>query len=190
MKVPPPKDIPPERLFRLLTNPRPVVAISHRVPGAENVKLSVRSLSAREWSESFDVDSEIELVRNGRSCAEVISRALLADNNLAFRTADQVQELPEDSLLPLYAAVIDALDRMGPPRWRRDEGSWLKKVREGAMHVSNATDLFAIGTSYDVGGSTILDRPERYYGISVRDLTDGHWLAYRVCRDVLLERMK
>jgi hypothetical protein len=178
----PPPDIPPPRLFRLLcTTPRPLWAIAYRIRGADGVPLSVRGLRWAECAEMYDVPDGPAHISH--VAARVVATALCTPAGPAFSCAAEVDRLSEPEVLTLAGDVLDALAVISPMYGRVNADLWKARLYEGAAHPVNLNAAVAMAECCDIaigfGGSARIARPDRYFGLSVSQLTDGQLMAYR-----------
>lgn len=193
--IQPPRDVEPGRLFRLLLQrPRPITSLACRIRGAENVALRVRAISGIDEAAIADASEGPDEVRGSRAAAELVHRALLAPGGPAFASADEVGHLGADEALALARAVRAALDVISPTYVLHDGAAWDRVLRRGASAPGNWAEALSLGGcvdyafGYGVGRS--IERPDRYFGIPLADMTDGQWMAYRAARAVAEELKK
>lgn len=193
MVVTPPK-IPPARLFRaLLQRPRATAALV--VPGFD-VGLSVRALTAQDEAEIGDAGKGFNQDRARMQCAsELLLRAVLTDGMPAFATAADIDALYEHEALKIAKAARAALDTMSPTySGRFDVTAWRRALVEGAKDYSNITQALVLGgcidVSYGYGIRHTVERPDRYFGVPIAEITDGQMMAYRAGREVYMEHTK
>lgn len=173
----PPEDIAPEDLFRrLLVLPRPTVPISYRIAGADEVALAVRAISGAEYGDGDPL--------------AVIAAAVVIDGRPAFRSADSVKRLYAWEAEQLCNHVAEALARCSPIFGLSNLFTWTRKLRVGAAHPSNQLTTQTLGSSFEMAGRLLLDRPERFFGITPRELVDAHWFAYRAAKAHFLDEMR
>jgi hypothetical protein len=88
----------------------------------------------------------------------------------------------------LQSEVRQAMATISPTSSRCDRNAWHSRLCLGAKDHSNLMDTVALGSSFDVVPfgkyNRTLDRPERYFGIPVRELLDCHMLAYRAAKAI------
>lgn len=182
--VKPPRDVPAERLFRLLLGaPRPALPISHRVRGLEDVPLEVRALRPLEEAALYDVVSalEHEESRPRALVAEVVAAALWTPRGPAFSSGEGVGALYDDEADELAAAVLSTLDVISPSYRTADAKAWDDVLAEGARAPANISPALALGGCVEVGWRAT-PRPDLYFGLPLRELTDGQWMAFRAAR--------
>lgn len=192
----PPKDVPPERLFRqLLAFPRPVVPISFRFVGIQHPPLTVCALRADEANEAFDAASG----RSGEAYTEaalcgLAARSLRANGVRVFQSLEDVMSIPSTEFAELMSAFADVFFAISPLFRHSNAAAWHEKLLAGAKAVESLTAVKALGTAYDLAGGIdkprIIPRPDRYFGAPTRELLDGHWMAYRAARAVYEEYEK
>jgi hypothetical protein len=92
--------------------------------------------------------------------------------------------LQEHEAAGLLRATSDALRVISPVFPLSDPEKWGERLQLGAG--VNVSDAIAIGHCYDValgfGEGRIMPRPDRYFGLPFRELTEGQWFLYRACR--------
>lgn len=186
----PPRDVLPERLFRLLLRrPRPILPIDLRLPVAPHVALSVRGLTALEDAEVADVDPALpqELVRS-TLMRRLIAAHLLADGALAFASAEEVGGLTEHELATLGRAVFTAATIISPTYRASSQEAWRAALEQGARHSSNHGLVCVIASASEplVLPRKILEvgAPERYFSAALADLTDGQIMAFTAAKAV------
>jgi hypothetical protein len=166
------------RLFRILSSRQPRWPIDFKPPGLEHFRLEARGLSAHEADDIFD---ELERHERDKGVAlvslELVAVALLADGERAFRSTDEVGALPSSVVDPLAASVHRALAICSPLWGRARWAAWGPVLRAGA--VQSDAIAGALGGCVGEAGA---DRPDRYFGVPICELTDGQWMAYRVAR--------
>jgi hypothetical protein len=191
----PPRDVAPERLFRLLLGrPRPVLPISFRFPWAPAVPLSVRGLTALEYASADDVDPGLpEAVRRSQVSRRLIAAWLLADGVPAFSPED-VGALDETEVEALWQAVAPAAGIVSPQFRTADTDAWTEALKKGAAHPSNRALASIIAFSAEVvagfGVTAQISAPDRYFGLPYADLTDGQIMAYQAAKKLAEEASK
>ena len=186
----PPRDLPPERLFRLLLAWRPSRPLRRLVAA---LQLRVRALSPIEEAEALDLAEEEELpeLRASRAQREILFRALHLGDAPAFASAEEVGLLSGAALAELAGEVAQALNTIAPTYARSDVGAWRKALAAGAERVGNLSTTFTLASCVDVtpaGGH--LPRLDRFWGRPAGELLDGHWLAYEAARTVMEKHRK
>ena len=181
----PPDDIAPEVLFRTLSQrPRPHTEISYRVAGAEDVALSVKALTS----------DEINRAKDAAGYSGIICASLLAEGEVAFGSASELGKLPELEHLDLFKACGDALAKICPSMLDEHYSLWKKKITKGAKDASNFSVVLAMFECSDVVAgptSTVRSpRPDRYYGVSTADLTDGQRMVFQIAHDFINEQLE
>jgi hypothetical protein len=171
---PPPTGVPPERLWRLLLGlpgrPYPEQPIDYRLPFAPAVALSVRAVPALLLSRAWD-DAEGQPSRGRRG---VLAAVLWTPMGRAFKDARDAGMLREAYADPLIGAVDTALDAICPTYARSDVVAWLDVLKAGARHYTN------LGPAHVLAGC--VGHPERYWGIPVGEMADGHHMAMVAAR--------
>lgn len=178
----PPRDVPPERLFRLLLRrPRPVLPLAFRFPFAPDLALSVRGLTAYEDACIGDVDPD-DPTRKSVIGRRVIAAMLLADGAPAFAGPEAVGGLTEYEIAAVGSAVAEAAAVVSPMRRRVDRDAWDTALQRGAVHPSNIGLTVAVASASEalIAPRALIHvaAPERYFGAPIADITDGQLLAY------------
>lgn len=191
--IPPPKHIPAGRLFRLLlARPYAVTPIVYRIRGAEHIPLRVRALSASDEMAIADVGEARPNTRASACASELVRRALLAPGGPAFASAEEVDQMPIESVLSLAKAVREALNIISPTYALAEVALWDARLKEGAR--ANWSEAIALGGCSDIAfgfkSGRLTERPDRYFGLPLADMTDGQWMAYRAARAVYEENQK
>lgn len=183
MLRPPPPDLSPERLFRLLLPLRPSSALQYRIRCALSVPLLARAPSgAEEWA-ALDAAAEAPPeVRGSIAQLEVLARCLYTPTGPAFSSAEEVGRLEEGDVAELAGEVASALDRIAPSYTRSDYQIWAEALEKGARHWSNVGTTVAMASCVDLGMGGRVPRPDRYWGVPVCQLLDGHWMIFRAAQ--------
>lgn len=186
----PPEDVPPARVFRtLLRRPRPWAPLAYRYPRLPEVALHVVALTPVELAEALDVDADGEPsdVVSDRALARMIVVALRDDAGPVFVSEEQAARMPQRSWVDLMTAAVRGLAAVMPSRAlcsAEDWAEWRKVLDKGARATGNIGEAFRMRDCHDVavgwGGVARHYRPDRYFGLPVADLTDGHLLAFDV----------
>lgn len=172
---------PPARLFRILTSGQPRWPLSYQPPGLERFALEARGLSSCESARHFDeMDRLTREKRAVVSTLDLIAMALLADGRQAFTSADQVGALPSRVVDSLGLAVLRALAVCSPLYRATNDAAWERVLRAGA--AENWRVALALGGCVDEGPTRLAERPDRYWGRPLIEITDGQWMAYRASR--------
>lgn len=195
MIAPSPPKLPPEDLFQaLLERPYAVAPLDYRIPGVEDVPLRVRALSGRDYGAASRAGRDPGEIGRARFAKEILCRALLTPDGPAFASADEVGALRPDEAVELDAAVGLALAPISPVYGWSDVEAWMRVLQVGAEHPSNIGALYALAGCVDTAiGSTVYvrtERPDRYFGVPIADITDGQWMAYRAARRTIEKRTK
>lgn len=187
MRGPPPKNESPGRLFRLLLDPHPERAIPHRVQGAEDVPLRVRALRGIDRARVEDDAARAPAAaRDGAFLRGLVAAALWTPEGLAFSSPDAAGALPQPELLELGRHVAEALCVISPSYTGSDVKAWEAALEEGALAPGNVHEAVVLAGCVDMGafGGTV-PRPDRYWGVPLNALLDGHWMVYRAARAVV-----
>ncbi len=188
----PPTDVPPDRLFRtLLAVPRATEAIAFRLDAAPSVAFCVSAVTSLEiadavaWSEC-DVP-ELKALRLPQALAAAAVK--LSNGQHAFDSPEDVGALEDAELRLLTKAVVKALSRISPTISRSDRDAWVKVLVEGASAPGNILTAMSLGNCVDVASgfssSVTTPRPDRFFGVPLRQLTDGHWFAWMAARKIV-----
>lgn len=193
MMIAPPKEIPAGRLFRmLLARPYAVASITYRIRDAEGVPLRVRALRTVDEYAIADASAGAPETRAARCASELIVRSLLAPGGPAFASIEEVDAMDSGEVLDLAKAIREALNVIGPTYAIVDIGRWEARLKEGAR--ANWSEMLALGGCADFafgyGVGRAVERPDRYFGIPLADMTDGQWMVYRAARAVFEEAKK
>lgn len=193
--IPPPKDIEPARLFRiLLQRPRATAPLVQRVRGAEAIPLRVRALSSVEEAAIADAADGLDEMRGSRVAAELVCRTLLTPDGPAFASVEDVGGLDPEEAIVLAVAVRAALNIISPTYALHDSAAWDRVLQRGAKAPGNWAEALSLGGCVDyafgMGMGRSVERPDRYFGIPLADMTDGQWMVYRAARAVAEELKK
>jgi hypothetical protein len=187
-----PPDCPPERLFRMLVRrPRPTAPLLVTLPGLEGFPLHVRALGGLEMADASDGSQGPAERVAVRLAAELIARAVVDSRGQPIGSVEDVGCLGDEDVLRLGRATKAALDVISPTYGRSDFTAWARRLKQGAKHSTNIAEALALGgcvelaLGYGVGRAT--ERPDRYFGVPLADMTDGQWMAYRAAREVYQE---
>lgn len=194
MLIEPPPDIPPDRLFRLLlTVPHPTSRLTFRFSDAPDVALYVRAIHPREASLAIDSAGALhKRIADSAIAAELIAKTILTESGeRLFASVSDLDELPDVEFTALSKAVVKELDRVCPMLGRIDQAKWHAALCRGARHITNASDRMALSQCYDVVEygrfQRIVERPDRFYGVPMREMLYGHWLCYHAARALFEE---
>jgi hypothetical protein len=188
--ISPPAGVAPARLFRiLLQRPRAVAPLTRRITGAEGIALRVRAVSGLDEAAVADAAEGAGPTGASRAAAELISRALFTSDGPAFATAADVGVLMDFEAVALARDVRAVLDVISPTYARCDVGAWASILKKGAHAAMNWAETLALGGCVDIayGFSTgrLIERPDRYFGVPLAEMTDGQWMVYRAALDVV-----
>ncbi|MGK3981310.1 hypothetical protein WMF38_57465 [Sorangium sp. So ce118] len=190
MNVVPPAGVSPARLFRiLLQRPRAVAPLARRITGAEHVALRVRAISSLDEAAIADAAENAGPNAGSRAAAELLVRALLTDHGPAFASSADVGALMDFEAMSLAREVRSVLDVISPTYARSDVGAWAATLKKGAYAGVNWAETLAIGGCVDYafgfGVGRFTERPDRYFGMPLAEMTDGQWMAYRAALDIV-----
>jgi hypothetical protein len=165
-------------LFRVLLRvPRPTLPVLLPLSGAEGGAFFARALTSLEVCNITD-ESELKhlAIRSAHERARFIAAGLYDDEGPVFYDPAEVLDLDEDTFLMLSAVVLPALWTISPVYGLIDSEAWVRRLKAGAEHPSNMRLAYRLAMCRD--GWNGAPRPERYFGLPVCELTDGHWLCY------------
>lgn len=193
-----PPELPPEVVWRSLLPLRPQRRISYRIRGAEQIPLHVTAIPAAVEAVAWDygavayppddLGTSSELRERAGSMA-ILSEVLWTPKGRAFPTVSHMGDLDDDELRDLCDEVFIVLSDICPNMRRSDGRAWAEFLRAGAAHPSNRGEASVLACSIDLGyGGAQLPRPDRYWGVPLNELLDGHWMIYQAARDVLKDR--
>jgi hypothetical protein len=179
----PPENVPKHLLFRsLIAVPRPRTPLAFRVTCAAHIPLHVRALKSLEYSEVIEAADlvEIEQLTTSELTAGLVSACVYTPRGRAFGSAREVLGLGGEELAALGLEVLEAIHRVSPVYQRTDADAWRMALKEGAQHRSCFFEALSMYRSCDrVGMNAVaFERPDRYYGLPVRELVDGQLMAY------------
>lgn len=107
-----------------------------------------------------------------------------------FPSAEYIADtFREVEIADMYSKVRDLFWGISPLYGWSDWESWQKVLKEGAEDASNNCQAMALGSSFEITGTKIVDRPDRYWGMPLREITDAKWMAYRAARDIVLKHL-
>jgi hypothetical protein len=179
--ISPPKHIPAKRVFRLLSGvPRPLLEIEYRIEEAKNIQLFVQGLRGVEEAAALDAVEGIanEEAKYSSLAAELIQKSLLTSRGPAFYSVNDVLKLKEYSLKPLWVAVRKALGIVSPTYSNANVIQWKFFLKEGASSHGNIVEAMKM-SSCDA---------QEYYGLPMREVTDGQLIVFEAARDYFNER--
>lgn len=186
MRTPPPKDEPPGRLFRSLLDPHPERSLAYRIQGAQGISLRVRALRGVDRARVEDEAARAtEAARGGAFVRGLVAAALWTPDGPAFSSPDAAGALSLGELLELGHHVVEALAICSPTYSGSDVKAWERVLEEGALAPGNVNETIALAGCVDVGFGMITARPDRYWGMPLNQLLDGHWMVYRAARAVV-----
>ena len=147
------------------------------------MQLQVVGLTSHEFETAMDADPEPI-----RAVDHILAACVYQNGRPAFGGVGSVRALSERELQRLAVVVTEALSRVCPIMSRCDYMAWLKALEQGAGDPSNAFTAHAIAdcVDYAIGASQarVTLRPDRYFGLPLRSLTDGQLLAFRAAVNV------
>lgn len=151
--------------------------------------LRVRAVSGLDEAAIADAAEGAGPTWASRVSAELISRALFTDDGPAFATAADVGALMDFEATALARDVRAVLDVISPTYARCDVGAWAAALKQGAHATANWAETLALGgcvdISYGFGTGRLIERPDRYFGVPLADMTDGQWMVYRAAVDIV-----
>jgi hypothetical protein len=141
--------------------------------------LHIRALTGLETQAVIDA-AESNLWRG------LVAASLMTDDGPAFSSPDLVGCMASHLFDAMSAEVRLALDTVSPTYVLSDLAEWERALIAGARHPSNRWTVreMANCVAVSLGPSQAFchERPDRYFGLPVRELTDGHLMAYRAAR--------
>lgn len=176
---PPVEEVPAAELFRTLVRaPRPWVP-TNVVPGGR-----VFAISGSERSEIEARVSHLPTAARGiATLRHELAIALHDESGPVFGSADAVREVPETTVRQMRVALQDAWNRCAPDySGRFDVAAWGVALEKGAEANPNVT--LTLGASLDVQTQHVVERPDWWFSVPLRDLTDGQWMAFRAAARV------
>lgn len=181
--IEPPDDVSDGILFRiLLQTPRPIRKISYRIPKLEHIELFVRGLRGIEEAAAVDLaeESHIDEARMSLGTSALIATSLCdSSGGLCFSSnRGPMLALSEDEFRDLLIVVTEALRIVSPTYHRINFNSWSLKLRNGAKSPPNQKEAVKMSYCVDYGIKGMLYRPDRYFGMPMKDITDGQMIAY------------
>ena len=181
----PPKKVPPEALFRELCQfPRASRDLDYKIRGIEGFELRVRSLSSLEFFRARD------LAKSDKDVAPcLLSACLLADGELAFPDYREIYALCNEEVDSLFAAASDILVEISPIFAVVDVPAWTAALVDGAKHGTNIYTAHVMSECVHISGgverTVRIPRPDLYYGLPTRELTDGQLLSFYAARKAI-----
>lgn len=160
-------DMPAADLFRLLLEtPRPWVA-SDDVPGGR--VFAIRAL------EHHRLRSEVRRAPKATQGLALWRREVAAATDLTFEETGRLQPR---RLASIHQAVRKAW-LICDPRYdgAHDINAWKSRLDQGAAALPGV--VASLGNCMAVMGKHGVERPDWWFGIGLRELTDGQWMAYR-----------
>jgi len=182
----PPDDISPARLFLTLTDkPRPWWP-TEVIPGGRVVAMTTRERAAIERAIAGMPTEAAAIARLRYEVAATLHRG----DRLLFGSADEAAEEKVATLRSLAAGVGAALRICGPEYRHIDVSRWGAVLLEGARECWPVS--YPMGQCEDVsfGWNTArhAERPDRWFGFPLSDMTDGQWMGYRAAVAYVYER--
>lgn len=189
--IKPPREVAPERLFRLLiTKPRPWWPLEHRVAAAPHIKLHVVALRGVEEADCYSAGDVATPEGRTAVAAALVVATLHTPRGRAFGEPSEVTRLPSADFDALAASVMQALCVVSPTESRSDRAAWETALRTGAQDMQNLAEAICMADSSDiiVGSKAHFEpRPDRYYGMPLSDMTDGQRMVFRAAWNVIKE---
>lgn len=186
----PPEDAPPARVFHsLIRRPRPRAPLAYRYPRIPDVAFHVVALTPFELAEALDVDADGEPseVVSDRALARMVVAGLRDDHGPALASEEQASRMPQRSWCDMMEAAVRGIAGIMPSRAlcsAEDWAEWRRVLDKGARAGGNIGEAFRMRDCHDIavgwGGVARRYRPDRYYGLPIADLTDGHLLAFDI----------
>jgi len=178
----PPVDLAPADLFLLLlARPRPWWP-TDAVEGGRVVAITALERASVEHAARGQHMGAAALTRR----RHIVALTLHDEAGPVFATADDAAELSMSGLRRLSDAALVGLERCGPEYGRCDWAEWHKRLIEGACAEPAVAAM--VGGCIEEGYRRYYERPDRWFGGALADLTDGQWMAYRAAVSVTNER--
>jgi hypothetical protein len=167
-------------LFRLLlSKPRPWVP-TDVVPGGR-----VFAISGLEQA-AIDAACGPRTSTVARAKHEVVAGLYVGETPLVA-SAESAGQLRAVDLRGYHDAVRDGWSRCAPTYGGSfDVQAWMFALVEGAKALRTVT--VSLGACIDITNG--VERPDWWFSIPLRDLTDGQWMAYRAAARVVREERK
>jgi hypothetical protein len=176
----PPRDVAPEKLFRLMLELRPSAPVKFKFRDLSQYDLVATALPAVAVAEAHGADVDATV-------AGLMARSLsTADGLLVFSDPDDVSDMTHEEYGALSRAFVESFSGICPSGWLLDRASWMDALTTGAKHHSNGSAVMLLGSAYEavnVGKHIrLVGRPERYWGVAPRELTEGNLMCHAVAR--------
>jgi hypothetical protein len=128
----------------------------------------------------------LEWVHVKRDRNALLLYSVMSGESQVFQTMADVGELHDDDAQSLDAEASKALAIVGPTYDRVDWMKWNDRLIQGADKGGALQAGLGICVDFALGFGVgrAIERPDRYWGCPIADLTDGHWMAYRAAREV------
>jgi hypothetical protein len=189
-REPPP--LPAAVLWRSLLPRQLQRPILYRLRAAEATPLFVRAAPAMAEALSHDAGERaagvVEALLDTTTALELLSLVLHTPRGRAFPSAGDLAELEEHEIRELASQTRAVLADIAPTTARSNVASWRAELERGAEHPSNIHEASVLATCVDVTPGGILPRPDRYWGLPLCELLDGHWLAWQAARTAMKDR--
>lgn len=171
-------------LFRLmLEKPRPWVP-TDVVPGGRVFAISALEQWRIAAATAGLSSHEVGIVR----ARHMVAAGLGNRGGLLFGDAADCHQLPAHDLHRYQQAVEQGWAACMPAY--SDSASRIgiikAKLTQGARKIPQVA--LALGACVDQRNGC--ERPDWFFGVNLRDLTDGQWMAFRACRDLVAEWRK
>lgn len=152
--------------------------IDERFTDAPDVQLYARAMTPREWAH----------VR--RNNAAGLLYALATDDGPVWNTLDEACSIRADEAKRIAKSVELGLAVCAPTYGRVDLGAWENVLREGAKRSGAIARAWGDACDTITGLTRVVlePRPERYHGVPLAEVLDGHRMVQAVCRQLLDSR--
>ena len=121
----------------------------------------------------------------------LVAASVWLDGERAFDGVADVAALSSAEATELAAEVLAALAIVSPTYAHSDSAAWEAALHQGARAHENIHDAIWLGQCVDTsaGFSVVYTtpRPDRYFGLPIGELTDGHHMAFAAARRVVEE---
>ena len=156
------------------------------------MRLFVRALKSIEYAEVFEQEHEVKQVMTSRVTAGLIATSVVTTRGRAFNSSTEVLGLSDGEVSQFGLEVLRALHAISPTYHHSNVEAWRMALKEGAQHGSNITEALTMYRSCDrVGMNGVAwERPDRYFGLPMCELTDGQLLVYSASVELIGSMLK
>jgi len=178
--VGPPADLTDAQLFRLLLQtPRAIAPLDFELRGARGA-FFVRAIRRLDVNRINDAcEAERPAVRGWLVRRELVALTLCDRHGTpSVRDSRELGALDHDELQGLTTAVQQQLQRISPLYGHSLVDAWERRLEDGAGAQENRGAADVLGSCCEMAGRLFVPRPDRYFDVPIRELTDGQWMAY------------